>query len=43
MWWESPAPQAMDGRFGGILLMATPENTSAPQVLLFNVYQDFYL
>lgn len=38
----SLTPYAMDGRFGGILLIATPENTSAPQGLLFNVYQDFF-
>lgn len=44
MWGEvgrSLAPCAMDGRFGGILLIATPENTLAPQGLLFNVYQEF--
>lgn len=37
----SLAPHAMDGRFSGILLIAIPENTSAPQGLLFIVYQDF--
>lgn len=41
MWGESLAPYAMDGRLSDILLIATLENTSIPQELLFNVYQDF--